>query len=483
MNEKKRRGDGAKRSVDCIVTGCVVTMNGDDDILPDGAVAVAGDAIEAVGPRADILRQFASAQRLGGPRAIIIPGMLDCHTHCTACFMRSLAVGELPMIPRLYNPGQRCHTPAEAKSAVRLIAAQLLRSGVTTVCEGSLIPPQEEAMLEALEEVGIRCCFARGAPDQDFHHAALYEQIREKSWVKPRPSEAEKDLARTDELLRRFPPRGRQLIRGAITASALPGFSQEYFEQASALAREHDAGLHVHVDRDREEVELSMSVWGCRPIERLAEMGVVDERLVAVHAVLATKREIDILAQGRSSLAHSPIEAVCNLNAIPNLQLFRTAGIDVGLGCDNQANDMFENMRAAWLIQGAVWGVPSYDAEYLSPVEILSMATREGARLLRMDDIVGSLEPGKAADLVVLNGEVPHLMSMQDVVAELVRYATRAEITEVMVAGRLLLNDQKLTTIDLSAMCTEADDAGRRVREALLSRRYKPMPTRSPWLS
>ena len=477
MNEnKEQHREGGRRTVDYIVTGCVVTMNSDGDILADGAIAIGGTTIEAIGPRSDILREFASTQQLGGSRAIVIPGMLDCHTHCTACFTRSLAAGELPMIPRLYNPGQRCHTPAEAKSAVRLIAAQLLRSGVTTVCEGSLIPPQEEAMLEALEEVGIRCCFARGTPDQDFHHAALYEQVRKKSWVRPRPSEAERDLARTDELLRRYPPRGRQLIRGAVTASALPGFSQAYFAQASALAKQHDASVHVHVDRDREEVELSMSIWGCRPIERLAEMGVVDERLVAIHAVLATKREIDILA-------HSPIEAVCNLNAIPNLQLFRTAGIDVGLGCDNQANDMFENMRAVWLVQGAAWGVPNYDAESLTPVEILSMATCEGARSLRIDDIVGSLEAGKAADLVVLNSDAPHLMSMQDVVAEVVRYATRAEITEVMVNGRLLLDDQRLTTIDLSTLSREADAAGRHVRETLLPRRYRPMPTRAPWLS
>jgi 5-methylthioadenosine/S-adenosylhomocysteine deaminase len=473
--------DVVPQSVDCVVTGCVVTMNENRDILADGGVAVSDGSIVAVGPRDDILRRFTASDRLGGPRTVVLPGMIDCHTHCTACFTRSLAAGELPMIPRIYNPAQRCHTPDETRNAIRLIVAQLLHSGVTTVCEGSLIPDQEEAMLEALDEVGIRCSFARGATDQDFYHAALYTQVKESSWVKPRAGEAERDMAKTESLLQRYPPRGRQLIRGAISPSALPGFSEEYFRLASDLARRLDASVQVHVDRDREEVELSMAVWGCRPIERLAEIGVVDERLVAIHAVLATKREIDILGAAGSTFAHSPIEAVCNLNAIPNVQAFRTSGVKVGLGCDNQANDMFETMRATWLIHGAMWGIPTYDAEYLPPADILAMATIEAARVLRLDDIAGSLEEGKAADLVVLDGTAPHLMSMQDVVSEIVRYATRAEVTDVMVHGRLLVSGGNLTTIDAAALLPEAEAAGCHVRETVLGRRYRPMASPSPW--
>lgn len=465
------------RQADYIVTGCVVTMQPGGTIYVDGAAAICGDTIAAVGPHEEILRQFRPRQLLGGPKAIVIPGMIDCHTHCTACFTRSLAAGELPMIPRIYNPAQRCHTPEEAKAAILLISAQLLRSGVTTICEGSLIPLQERPMLDALEEVGIRCNFARGVADQDFHHAALYEQVRHTSWTKPHPGATAADLRKTVDLLERYPPRGRQLIRGAITASALTGFSEDYFREASALARQYDTSLQVHLDRDREEVEFCLSLWGRRPIERLADLGVLDERLVAIHAVLATQREIDLLGQAHAAFAHSPIEAVCNLNAIPNVQLFRSAGVNVGLGCDNQTNDMFETMRAAWLIHGATWGIPTYDPEYLTAPEILSMATIEAARALRMDDLIGSIAPGKAADLVILDGSAPHLMPMQDVVSELVRYATRAEVTDVMVDGRLLFHDHSFPTIDLQRLQLEIGAAAQRVRDAVLPRRYRPMPS------
>jgi 5-methylthioadenosine/S-adenosylhomocysteine deaminase len=183
-------------------------------------------------------------------------------------------------------PAQRSLSPAQAHATVRLIAAQLIRAGVTTLCDGTVIGAHEESTLQALEEVGIRACVARGAPDQDFKHAALYSQLSERSSVTPRPGEAEAELRRTAAFLARYPARGAGLIRGAVNVSALPSFSETYFRLAAALAREHDATLQVHVARDREEVEFALAVWGRRPIERLADMRVIDHHLVAVHAVL-----------------------------------------------------------------------------------------------------------------------------------------------------------------------------------------------------
>ena len=321
---------------------------------------------------------------------------------------------------------------------VRLISAQLLRAGVTTMCEGTLHPPHEDAIVAAIEEVGIRANMARGAADQDFHHASLYAQIKEKSWIKPRDADTDKQLAATSDFLDRHPPRGRGLIRGAVNVSALLGFSERYFRAGSALARARDTTMQVHIARDREEVEFCLSVWGRRPIERLADLGVIDEHLVAVHAVLASEGEIELLARGRASLTHSPVECVANLNAIPNIPRFRKAGIRVGLGCDNQANDMFVTMRAAWLIHGAKWGIQSYDPEFIMPGELLEMATIEAAQVLRMDDLIGSLEVGKAADIVVLDGDVPHLMSMHHLPSDIVRFATRAEVETTIVNGRVL---------------------------------------------
>ncbi len=463
-------------SADMLVRGKIVTMDAERRIIDDGALVVDKGAIIAVGPYADLARTYRCEAVVGDGRAVITPGFIDAHTHCTQCFVRGLTSGELPMIPRIYNPAQRILTPEEAAATVRLLTAQLLRSGVTTLCEGTLNPAHEDAIVSTLQEIGIRCVMARGRPDQDFHHASLYSQVRDRSWAKAREGEAEADLIHTEAFLNRFPPRGGGLIHGAVNASALLGFSPRYFTDGAALARRFDTTLQVHISRDREEVEFCLDVWKRRPIERLLDLGVVDERLVAVHAVLASEREIQILADGKAGLAHSPIECVANMNAIPNLPRFRAAGIRAALGCDNQANDMFATMRAAWLIHGAKWGMASYDPEFLMAGEILEMATIESADVLRIDHVTGSLEVGKAADFVVLDGAAPHFMAAQNVPSELVRYGSRAEIMQTVVAGRILYDRGSYPTIDMDQLWGDAQAGASRVRDEVLGRRFRDFP-------
>ena len=213
------------------------------------------------------------------------------------------------MIPRIYNPAQRSISPEQAGQTVRLIAAQLLRSGVTTLCEGTLNRAHEDSIVAAAEEVGIRMVMARGMADQDFHHAALYSQITDRSWVRAREGEAERDLAHTEEFLGRFPAKGRGLVRGAVNASSLLGFSERYFRDGARIAERHGTTLQVHVGRDREEVELCLAVQGVAPIERLHDLGLINRHLVAVHAVLASEAEIELLARGGAGLAHRSTES------------------------------------------------------------------------------------------------------------------------------------------------------------------------------
>lgn len=451
-------------------------MNETRHVVEQGAVAVHEGRIVDIGAESDFVGRYAPRAWAGGDGAIIMPGFIDGHTHCTQCFVRSLTSGELPMIPRIYSPAQRSLDERQAGWTVKLLAAQLLRSGITTLSEGTLNPRHEDAIVEAIEEVGIRCVLARGSADQDFHHASLYSQNTDKSWIKPRSKDTEKDLAHTEDFLARHPARGSGLIRGAVNASALLGFSEAYFREGAAIARSHDATIQVHVSRDREEVEFCMSMWGRRPIERLFDIGVVDEHLVAVHAVLASEREIELLAEGGAAIAHSPVECVANFNAIPNLPRMRSRGIRICLGCDNQANDMFVAMQAAWLIHGAKWGLPAYDPEFLSANELLSMATIEGASALRIDDLTGSLEPGKAADMIVLDGACPHFMSMQNLPSEIVRYGTRGEVLQTIVAGRLLYDRGVFPTLNMEALASEARAGASFVRNLVEGRRYRPLP-------
>ena len=300
--------------------GRVITLNRARDVLLDGAVAIAGGDIVAVGPREEVLRSNQARQTIGGPRAIVLPGMIDTHTHCTQCFVRALTANELPMIPRVYVPAQRSLSPAQAHATVRLIAAQLIRAGVTTLCDGTVIGGARGGHPRGPRRGGDPGVRGPRRPRPGLHARRAVQPALRAVLGHAATGRGGGGAHAHGGVSRALPGPWPGLIRGAVNVSALPSFSETYFRLAAALAREHDATLQVHVARDREEVEFALSVWGRRPIERLADMGVIDPHLVAVHAVLASGPEIDLLAKGGAALTHSPMECVYNLNAIPDVQ-------------------------------------------------------------------------------------------------------------------------------------------------------------------
>jgi NitT/TauT family transport system substrate-binding protein len=460
-----------------VLLGRVVTMNPDRAILADGAIAVRGGRIAAVGDRASMLADWAPAQSLAPPRAIIIPGLIDAHTHMAQTLVRGLIANELPYILRILQPVTLAMTPAEIATAATLCATQLLSSGVTTVCEGAIGMTDDKlaALLDAVQAVGIRCNIVVGRSDQTMHHAALYAQSRDRSSVTIREGEAEADLLRTEALLQRFPPSGPGRVTAGICASSLTGFSARYMQMADMLAERTGAKLHIHASRDREEVEFCLGVYGRRPIEQLAHLGVLSPQTVLAHAMLATEREMVLMGQAGCGVAHSPIECVNILNAVPNIRLMRELGVTVGLGGDNAANDMFRVMHGAWVAHGATRGIASYDPAVMPAEDILAMATIDAARLLGLDHAIGSIEVGKQADLVVLDGTDPHLFPVQALVPELVRYGSRGDVRSVMVAGQIVRDAAGVTTIDRAALARRCDRDGARLRAIAVGGRYRSL--------
>jgi 5-methylthioadenosine/S-adenosylhomocysteine deaminase len=350
-----------------------------------------------------------------------------------------------------------------------------LLSGVTTVCEGAIGGTDEHlaATVEAVSKAGIRSNIVIGRADQEFHHAALYAQGRESSWLKVRAGEAERELDRTEAFLARNPPASAALITGGVCASSLTAFSETYFRMAADLARRTGSKLHVHAARDREEVEFCLAVFGRRPIEQLSEIGVIDRHLVVAHAMLATDHELMLLGKGQSAVAHSAIECLNILNAVPNVRLMRELGITVGLGCDNAANDMFSVMRGAWILHTATRGIQGYDPEILDSSAILEMATRDASVLLGLERHIGSLESGKRADFVLLDGSGPHLRPSVDIVPELVRYACRGDVRDVIVDGRVLVDDRRLCTLNIEEVQEKAETAVHRLAPIAAKGRYR----------
>jgi cytosine/adenosine deaminase-related metal-dependent hydrolase len=387
--------------------------------------------------------------------------------------VRGMVANELPNILRILVPVTSAMSPDEVGTAAALCATQLLSSGVTTVCEGAggMGDAHLEATLESLRMAGIRCNFTLGRGDQSFGHAALYAQMRDKSFAIQ--GEAEADLLRTETYLNRFPPFGRGRITAGVSANSVVEFSPHYMRLAYELAVRHGAKLQIHASRDREEVEFCLATRGRRPIEQLAEIGVLDSYTVLAHAMLATEREIRLMGEARCNVAHSAVECVNILNAVPNVRMMRELGVNVALGGDNAANDMFRVMHAAWVIHTATRGIANYDPEYLSAEDILAMATIDAARLLGLDHLVGSIEVGKQADLVVLDGADPHLFPVQALVPELVRHASRGDVRYVLVAGEVVRDPDGVCTMDIAELAARAERHAPRLRAIAAGGRYR----------
>jgi 5-methylthioadenosine/S-adenosylhomocysteine deaminase len=463
---------------DILLAGRVITMDDRRTILQDGAVAIQADKIVAVGTREEILQAWAPARKIAPARAIIIPGLIDSHTHMAQALVRGMVANELPNILRILVPVTSAMTPEEVGTAAALCATQLLSSGVTTVCEGAggMGDAHLEATLDALQTAGIRCNFTIGRGDQSFSHAALYAQTRDKSFATRRDGEAEADLLRTETYLNRFPPRaGSGRITAGVSANSVVEFSPHYMNLAYELAVRHGAKLQIHASRDREEVEFCLATYGSRPIEQLAEIDVLGPGTVLAHAMLATEREIRLMGEAKCNVAHSAVECVNILNAVPNVRMMRELGVNVALGGDNAANDMFRVMHAAWVIHTATRGIANYDPEYLSAEDILAMATIDAARLLGLDDAIGSIETGKQADIVVLDGADPHLFPVQALVPELVRHASRGDVRYVLVAGQVVRDPEGVRTINLNELAARADRHAPRLRSIAAAGRYRSL--------
>jgi 5-methylthioadenosine/S-adenosylhomocysteine deaminase len=471
----------AHRSADLILCGHVITMDGTGVVLPDGAVAIRGSRIVAVGHRHEIMSGHIASRVIDDPYAIILPGFADCHTHSTQSLVRGLIAGELPMVARIYRPADAMLSPEEAHLASKLCASQLVLSGVTSVCDFATgwTVAHEDAIIAAHAEVGVRHTFLRGRSDQVSHHVALYAQERERSSSKVVEGAAERDLLRSEELLKRAQREPEGLFRAGVCPSSLLGFSEHYFRAGHALAQSYDATLQVHAARDREEVEFCLAMYGCRPIERLAELGVVDDRLVVVHGQLTTDAEIELLGAAHANLVHSAVESINSLNRIPSIGRMLRAGINVGLGCDNAIDDIFTVMHTAWAVQVGLYGIENYEPNCVTELGLLRMATSKAARLLRQDRVTGTIELGKMADLVVIDGSAPHLFPIQDVHTELVRYAGRANVRHVLVGGRFIVENFRNMTVDVEALSRAIAPIAARIGPSLRERRYQPLPRSS----
>ena len=406
----------------------VIPVNPAKRVLEDHSVAVRDGRIVAVLPRARAHAAYLAAERVSLPKHALIPGMVNLHTHASMALMRGFA-DDIPLMQWLQDriwPAEAKHvSPQFVYDGTLLACAEMLRGGITCFNEMYFYPG--EAARAALD-IGMRA--ALGLIVIDFPTA----------YASDADDYVAKGLALRDAL------REQQLLSFCMAPHAPYTVSDKTFSRLITLAEELDLPVHMHVHETEDEIERSLAQHGVRPLERLRRLGVVGPNLIAVHAIHLTQEEIELLVQNGSSVAHCPSSNLKFANGFAPVARMLAEGVNIGLGTDGPASnnrlDLFQEMRQAALLAKAV----SADARTLPAHRTLSMATLDGARALRLDHAIGSIEPGKFADLAAVEFTAPDMLPCYDPISHVVYAAGRENVSHVWVAGRLLVENRTLKT-------------------------------------
>jgi 5-methylthioadenosine/S-adenosylhomocysteine deaminase len=414
-----------------IIPRWVVPVRPAGAVLTAHAVALAGGSIADILPVDAALARFAQAKQVVLPRHVLIPGLINLHTHAAMALLRGYA-DDMTLMQWL----QTRIWPAEMKLVSRdfvrdgslLACAEMLLGGVTCMNDMYFFP---EAAAEAVRTAGMR--------------AALGIIVIEFS----SPYAADPDDYLAKGLKLRDSLKGEPRFSFTIAPHAPYTVSDKTFEKVLTFSDELELPVHIHLHETADEVRQSIDQHGVRPMQRLQALGLLTPALLAVHAVHLSDEEIALLAEHGCSVAHCPTSNMKLASGIAPVQRMLGAGINVGLGTDGAASnnrlDMFSEMRLAALLAKAATG----DATALPAFAALEMATINPARALGLDGHIGSIEPGKAADLVAVEIDGPGLSPCYDPVSHLVYVVGRENVSHVWVGGEILVENRNLDHIPM----------------------------------
>ncbi|MBI5909099.1 MAG: TRZ/ATZ family hydrolase [Betaproteobacteria bacterium] len=416
-------------SIDLLIDArWIIPVNPAKRVLERHSVAVRDGRIVAVLPRARAQAAYLAAERVSLPKHALIPGMVNLHTHACMALMRGFA-DDVPLMQWLEDriwPAEAKHvSPQFVYDGTLLACAEMLRGGITCFNEMYFYPG--EAARAALD-LGMRAALGLIVIEVPSAYASDADDY------------VAKGLALRDAL------REQQLLSFCMAPHAPYTVSDKTFARLITLAEELDLPVHMHVHETEDEIERSLARHGVRPLERLRRLGLVGPNLIAVHAIHLTHEEIALLVQNGGSVAHCPSSNLKFANGFAPVARMLAEGVNIGLGTDGPAGnnrlDLFQEMRQAALLAKAV----SADARALPAHQALSMATLDGARALRLDHAIGSIEPGKFADLTAVEFSAPDMLPCYDPISHIVYVAGRENVSHVWVAGRLLVENRTLKT-------------------------------------
>src|ERR1700739_1763732 len=440
-------------SVDLLVKGAtIVTMDANRRVFENGFIAVRGDEIVAIGSDAAAAfpKGITAKQTIDASGKLIIPGLINGHTHIPMVLMRGLK-DDVTLDDWL----RKFIFPAEARKVTedyvrwgsRLALAEMIRSGTTTFADMYYF---EDAEADETKAAGLR-------------------GVLGETWIDfpvPDSKNVSEMAAYTENFIKKW--HGDPLIHAAVAPHSIYTCSEKTLRDAAALSRRYQAPILIHLGEMRKEFADSLEKNGTTPVQYLERIEILGPDVLAAHCIWTDNTDMKILADRQVGCVHNPSSNMMLASGVAPVVDQRAAGMRVGLGTDGPAGsnndlDMMEEMDLAAKLQKTYRA----DPRALGAKGALEMATIEGARALHMENEIGSLEQGKKADFVILTLDVPNAVPMYDVYSQIVYALKASEIETVVVAGKTLLKDGKLLTVDEAKAMAKAKEYGKRVQDSL----------------
>ena len=429
-----------------ILGGIVATMEDGSVPIANGAVAIADGKIAAVGPAEELLDLAPTGELLNAAGCIILPGLVNTHSHLAMTLLRGLA-DDLPLKEWLEDhiwPAEKTHMNADTvRLGTELAVAEQLLAGVTTTTDMYFFG---DVVCEVLVEAGLRGVVAESLID----------------FPTPRCATTDEMFAKQEELIDEY--RDHPLITPSVAAHAPYTVCAKNLVRETELAETNGIPMQIHLAETRWEVEKSLEDKGLSPVAYLADLGVLSERTVAAHCVHVSPEDIELLEEFGVGVAHNPVSNLKLASGVSPVPAMSAQGVKLGLGTDGAASnntlDLLRDAQITALLHKGATGDPTV----LPAREIVEMATIGGARVLGLDDRIGTLAEGREADIVCIDVSRVHTTPMYDTFSHLVFAARSGDVRHVLVRGRTLVRDHKLMTMDIERIRAKANEVSERIQ-------------------
>lgn len=433
--------------VDHIVFGdYLLPMSGDPFVVENGAVAVREGRVVGKGDYREITKKYSSQSHIGGRGRAVMPGLVNTHAHAAMVFLRGMA-DDLPLKEwlegHIWPTESRWLSPEYIKDATKLACLEMLRAGITTFADMYFF---EDVTGNVARALGMRAVLGQGVLD-----------------FPTRTTEGAEDCLRKAEvLIGKW--KGDELITPAIAPHSIYGCGPETIKKVRDAALGHGVLVHTHLSETEWEVEETKKNHGKTPAELLDGLGLFECKVIAAHCVWVTDEEMDIFARKGVNVSHcvkSNLKLASGIAPVPRML---GKGINVSLGTDGAASnndlDILGEMSCAARLHKAATGDPTA----LDARTALLMAAPRGAEAVGLEN-TGSLEKGKAADIIVLNLDKPHLTPLYDICSHLVYSARSTDVEIVMVNGKVVVEGGRLLTADEDEIMSKAREWAKRIKE------------------